>query len=172
MKTENMILTIKAENRPGLLHLITGIINKKRVEILCLTAAQTDIHEIVLITIEVSASEFVVASLALKLENVIEIFAVEAVKASKALGIRVAYFKLAKGFLETPAKSVLEKCGAQVINFYPDAILVAKYGSDTSIRNLYNELEGPYLRGFSQSGLIGDTKLIDNDEVRVIRLAA
>lgn len=29
MKNENVVLTIKAEDRPGLLHLITGMIEKK-----------------------------------------------------------------------------------------------------------------------------------------------
>jgi hypothetical protein len=44
---------------------------------------------------------------------------------------------------------------------------VAKYGSDLVIRELYNQLDGPHLMGFSQAGLISDTKLIDNDDVRV-----
>lgn len=54
-----------------------------------------------------------------------------------------------------------------------DKVLIGKSGSEAVIRRLYNELEGPYLLGFSQTGLIADSKLIGEDQSSVInRLAA
>jgi acetolactate synthase small subunit len=167
MNKECYVLTIKAEDKPGLLHHITGMINRKRIDIESLSAAKTDIQLIVLITIELKVSEIALAQLALKLENIVEVFGVEATKASKAVCLRAAYFKMAKSFLESPQQAVLQKYGAVIVNIYPESILVAKYGSDLVIRELYNQLDGPHLMGFIQAGLISDTKLIDNDDVRV-----
>ena len=170
---KNYVLNIKAEDRPGLLHLVIGMIEKKLIRIKSLSAAPTDIHDIVMITIELSAAEGDVAQLALKLENIIEVFAVEAIKYDKTVCLRVAYFKMAKAFLESPKAIALAKYGATILKFYPDVLLIAKYGTDATILKLYNELEGEHLIGFSQTGLITDSKLIGEDGSSVInRLAA
>src|ERR1700691_698053 len=113
---KNYILTIKAEDRPGLLHLVTGLINKKQIPLLSLSAAATDVHSIVLITAEVVAEEGVLASLALKLENIVEVFGVEVRQANQLLCLRAAYFKMAKSFLETPQLHLLQKYSAVIVN--------------------------------------------------------
>ena len=172
MKTQ-FILTIKAEDRPGLLHLITGVIERKLVRIKSLNSAPSDIHDIILITIEVWGNESELTQLALKIENIIEVFSVEVAQYEQTLCLRAAYFKLAKTFLESSKAIALSKYDAAILKFYPDALLIAKYGTDATILKLYNDLEGPHLLGFSQTGLISDSKLIGEDESSVInRLAA
>jgi acetolactate synthase small subunit len=171
----NYLLTLKAEDRPGLLHLVTGIPNKKQIPIISLNAAPTDIHDIVLITMEIEASEKALTPLLFKLENIVEVFEVEAIESVKASCLRAAYFRLDKAALDGPLKPALQKHGAVIANLYPDAILVSKFGSDMAIRTLYNELEGPHLLGFSQTGLIVDSALIghsDKEQSSVIRQAA
>ncbi len=167
------VLTIKAEDRPGLLHLVTGVVNKKLIPCISLTAAPTDIHEIVLITMELEVSEKALQPLLRKLENVIEVFAVEAVRYDMAISQRSAYFKLNKEILASPQAEAISKYGAQIINLYPDTVLIGKSGSEAMIRQLYNALEGPFLLGFSQTGLIADSKLIEHEDIeRISRLAA
>ena len=172
MKEEHYLVTIKAEDRPGLLHLVTGMIEKKLIRIKSLSLAPTDIHEIVLVTIELSVSESELTTLAFKLENIIEVFSVEVSRYDEKLCLRAAYYKLAKSFLESPKAIALSKYDATILKFYPDALLIAKYGTDATILNLYNELEGPHLLGFSQTGLITDSKLIGEDQSSVISMAA
>jgi acetolactate synthase small subunit len=96
---EQFILTIKAADRPGLLHLVTGVLNRKLVAIVSLTAAPTDIHDIVLITMEINISEKALCPLLFKLENIIEVFAVEATRYDQALCLRSALFKMDKAIL-------------------------------------------------------------------------
>ena len=166
-------MTIKAEERPGLLHLLTGMIEKRLLRIKSLSLAPTDIHDIVLISMEIFGTEKEMTSLALKLENIIEVMCVEVKLYKEVVCLRAAYFKLHKNFLETSKKSVLAKYSAVIVNWCDDSLLVAKYGSDAAIRNLYNELDGPYLIGFSQTGLITDSELIGEGQSSVIsRLAA
>lgn len=173
MKKEQFVLTIKAEDRLGLLHLVTGVIERKLVEIKSLNYAPTDIHDIILITLEVSGSESDLAQLALKIENIIEVFSVEVTQYDSAVCLRAAYFKMAKTFLESPKAAAMSNYDTVIVNIYPDAILLAKYGTDATIRKLYNALDGPYLLGFSQTGLISDSNLIAHDDIeRIIRLAA
>ena len=170
--TEKYILSIKADDRPGLIHLVAGMINRKLIPIESLTAAKTDDRTVVMITIELVISEKALQPLVLKLENIIEVYAVDAVKASEAIVQRCAFFKLSKSFLETPQVRILQRYGTSIINLYPDAIVIGKFGCDVDIRNLYNQLEGPHLLGFIQTGPIADTLLIDNDESSVISRAA
>lgn len=170
---EKYLLTLKAEDRPGLLHLVTGVLNRKLIPIISLTAAPTDIHDIVLITMELEVSVKALEPLLYKLENIIEVFKVEAIQAEKAICQRSAYFKLDKAVLASPQASAITSGNAQVISFDAAHITVSKSGSDAAIRQLYNALEGPYLSGFSQTGLIVVSKLIGEDESSVInRLAA
>jgi acetolactate synthase small subunit len=162
-----------AEQRPGLLHLVSGIIERTLIRIHSCSMAATDIHDIVLISIEVSADESELTSLALKLENIIEVLSVEVKRYEETLCLRAAYFKMDRAFLDTPKVSVLNKYSAVIVGWYPKEFLAAKYGSDAVIRNLYNELDGPHLLGFSQTGLITDSDLIGEEQSSVIhRLAA
>ncbi|HEY8929558.1 MAG TPA: acetolactate synthase small subunit [Mucilaginibacter sp.] len=172
MKKENYLLLIKAENRPGLLHLITGMINRRLVEIESISAAKTDVRSIVVITIELLISEKALHSLILKIANIIEVYAVDNTKVAEAFGIRSAFYKLSKAFLETSGTCVLQKHGACIVKVTERAILVSKSGFEADILHLYRQLEGPYLLGFIQTGLIADSYLIDEGESSVIRLAA
>ncbi|MDP9078904.1 MAG: hypothetical protein M3O71_15855 [Bacteroidota bacterium] len=170
---ENYILTVKAEERPGLIHLVTGVIEKKLVPIKSLSYATTDIHDIILITIAVIGNESDLTQVALKIENIVEVFKVEVSLYNSTVCLRAAYFKMAKIFLDTPKVSALHQYNALIINWYPDAFLVSKYGTDETITKLYNALEGPHLLGFSQTGLISETGLIAHDDIeRIIWLAA
>jgi acetolactate synthase small subunit len=169
---EKYLITIKAEDRSGLLHLVTGVIERRLVKIISLSYAPTDVHGIVLITIEVSGDEDVLKRLARKLENIVEIFNVELSNYNSALCLRATYFKMSKAFLETPKAIVMSAYDTNILKFYPETFLLAKYGTDATIRKLYNELDGPHLVGFSQTALISDSLLIGEDQSSVIRKAA
>jgi len=170
---ENYLLTVRAEDRPGLLHLITGVLNRKLIPITSLTAAPTDVHDIVLITMEIAISEKALQPLLDKLENIIEVFAVEAVQYKKAICQRSAYFLMDKEILASPQAIAISRWEAQIVNLYPDTVLLSKSGTEAVIHRLYNELDGPLLLGFSQTGIIADSKLIAHeDNERIRRLAA
>jgi acetolactate synthase-1/3 small subunit len=164
---EKFIITIKAENRPGLVGQITALLNRKQLNMESMSAAKTDISSVIMISIELMINGGTVRPLIHKLQNIIEIYGVDVVNSSESVAQRVAYFKLSKELLNTPQCAVLKKSGLQLINFNRDAILLSKAGNENEIRLLYNQLEGPHLLGFMQSGLITDTLLIDNDDVRV-----
>ena len=163
MKT-NYILTIKAEDRSGLLRLITGVVEKRQMKIISLNSAPTDIHGLILVTVEVTGDESLLTQLAFKLENILEVFTVDVAQYNAAICLRAAYFRLSRAFMESPKAMVLVEYETSIVKVYPDAYLLAKYGTAETIIKLYNELDGPHLLGFSQTGLITDTKLINDDQ--------
>jgi acetolactate synthase small subunit len=170
---EHHVITVKAEDKPGLLHLVTGVIERKLIPIKSLCYAPTDIHDIILITIEVIGNKSDLTQLALKIENIIEVFNVEVSQYNNTVCLRVAYFKMDKTFLESPKAIAMSNYDTIMVNIYPDAILLAKYGTDATIQKLYNVLDGPHLLGFSQTGLISQSGLIQHDDIeRIIWLAA
>lgn len=176
MKKEHYVLTIKAEDRPGLLHLITGVLNRKLIPIISLTASPTDVHGIVLVTIEVELSNKALQPLIFKLENIIEVFEVEPLAADEGICRRSAYFLVDKAILTSTQSAVISKLEAQLVYMKDDTILLTRSGNDDSIQRLYNELSGSYLLGFSQTGIIVNSALIahqDGEQSSVIsRLAA
>jgi acetolactate synthase small subunit len=165
---EKYVLIIKAEDRPGLLHIVTGVLNRKLVPIVSLTAAPTDIHAVALITMEIGISEKALSPLIFKLKNIIEVFAVEVIKPDKAVTQRSAYFSVDKQLLASPQASAISKYGGQIVNLHPNSVLIAKSGSEAAIHLLYNALEGPFLFGFSQTASITDSKLISHEDIERI----
>ncbi|MGN6181829.1 MAG: hypothetical protein ACTHNW_21795 [Mucilaginibacter sp.] len=122
---------------------------------------------------EIEVSERALLPLLYKLENIIEVFAVEAIPYEQAICQRSAYFKMNKEILSSPQARVINKWEAQIVKVEAHTVLLTKSGNEAIIRRLYNELEGPYLVGFSQTGLIADSKLVAEDQSSVInRLAA
>jgi len=173
MKAIKYILTVRAGDRPGLLHLITGVLNRKLIPVVSLTAAPTDVYDIVLITMEVEASERALEPLLLKLENIVEVYGAEAVPHEEAVCLRSTFFKMDKEILSSPQAKAVSKWEAQIVHMDQDTVLLAKSGSETVIRRLYNELEGPYLMAFSQTDVITNSKLMGEGQSSVInRLAA
>jgi len=170
MNKEHYLITIKAEERAGLFHLITGTIEKRQGSIISLNAAPTDIHGVVFITIEIYITESYVTSLAFKLENIIEVFSVQVVQQDSAICLRAAYFRIAKAFLDHQNVSILQKYNVVIVNWLPDAFVIAHHGNSHTVRDLYNKLDGPHLLGFSQTGLISEETLNGSDaESRVTK---
>lgn len=162
---EKFIISIKAHNRLGLLSHLTGMISKKQIDIESISAAKTDVSAIILVIIELAVSKNAIRPLISKLENVIEVYAVDAIKASLAICHCVAHFKLSKGILGASQSAVLRKPGVKTLNIYPESILISQSGTEAEIYRLYNELEGPYLLSFVRSGYLTETTLIDSDIV-------
>jgi len=180
MKKEIYLITLKAEERAGLLHLITGMIEKPQIEIKSLILAPSNIHGIVAINIELHVKSQSISTLALKLENIIEVLSVQVAQHEQVIAIRAAYFRLAKGFLADTAFTELHKHRAMIVNWSADEFIVAHHGNDQSVRLLYNLVDGPFLLGFSQTGLISEQSIndfdaqdrVENTIERITRLAA
>ena len=69
-------LTIKADSRPGLLHLVTGIIEKKLIRIVDFKLGPPSADGLVFMRTKVISNAVELKKVALRLENVIEVYSV------------------------------------------------------------------------------------------------
>ncbi|MDB5116201.1 MAG: hypothetical protein JWQ79_1693 [Mucilaginibacter sp.] len=170
---EKYLLSVLADSSPGLLSRVIIMLTRRRIEMDSVNMAKTDINSVVLITIEIAINTNEIKQLQLQIEKIIEVIKTDAVLCRSVVNQKLAFFKLSNNILELPQGAVIQKYGAQIINLYPDAFVISKAGSETVISELYNKLEGKYLLGFAQTGMLVDSSLLDgNDEWRISRLAA
>jgi acetolactate synthase-1/3 small subunit len=170
---EKHLLTIKADDAPGLMGRILVMLTRRRLVIESITMAKTDINSVVLISIELLIAAGDVRPLQLQIEKIIEVFITDARLCDVVLMQKLAFYKLSTAILQVPQGKAIHKYGAQIVNIYPGSFVISKSGNEQVINELYCKLEGKYLLGFAQSGTIGDIPLLEsNDEWRIIGLAA
>jgi len=170
---EKYLLTIKADDSPGLMGRVMAMLTRRRLVVESITMAKTDINTVVLISLEIMIATDDVKLLQLQLEKIIEVFTTDARLCDALLIQKLAFYKLANAILQIPQGAAIHKYGAQIINCYPDSFVISKSGNEQVINELYGKLEGKYLLGFTQTGSIAETMLLENnDEWRIIGLAA
>jgi acetolactate synthase small subunit len=164
-------LTILSEDRKGLVSIITSMLNRKNIEIESISAAKTDIHSRVVITLEVIAEPGEIKNMSFKIGNIIEVDQVNTALIRDAWCQKVAFYIIEKEGFNSEVYTRLQKYGATIVGYYNKEIIIQKTGRDEDIQLLYNELEGPYLKSFTKSAPI-TLKPLKEDESSVIRLAA
>ena len=170
---EKYLLTIKADDVPGLIGRVLVMLTRRRLVIESVTMAKTDISTVVLISIELMIAARDINPLRLQLEKIVEVFTTDARLCDSIVMQKLAFYKLANAILQVPQGATIHTYGAQIINIYPDSFVISKSGNVQVINELYGKLEGKYLLGFAQTGSLGDTPLLEsNDEWRIIGLAA
>jgi acetolactate synthase I/III small subunit len=165
------LLTILSEDRKGLVSIITGMLNRKGIEIESVSAARTDIHSRVLVTLEVIGNVAELKNMSLKIGNIIEVYEVDMDLIRDAWYQKVALYTIEKEGFNAELYTRLQKYGATIAGYYDDEVIVQKTGRDEDIQLLYNEMEGPYLKSFSKSAAIA-LKPLEVDESSVISQAA
>ena len=168
----NYLLNILSEDRKGLVSIITGMLNRKGIAIESISAAKTDTHTNVLITIEVITDSVEIKMMVLKIKNIVEVSQVTACLLQHAVYHKVALYSLDKQAYNSDMYNKLQKYGAVILGYDNDRLIIQKTGRDEHILALYNLLEGKHLTGFSKSAAISLTPFTTDDEEVVIRKAA
>ena len=111
----NYLLNILSEDRKGLVSIITGMLNRKGIEIESISAAKTDTRTNVLITIEVITDSAEIKRMVLKIKNIIEVSQVTACLLQQAVYHKVALYSLDKQAYNSDMYSKLQKYGAVIL---------------------------------------------------------
>ena len=167
----NYLLNILSEDRKGLVSIITGMLNRKGIEIESISAARTDTHTNVLITIEVIAGVAELKTMVLKIKNIVEVSQVTACLRQHAVYHKVALYSLDKQAYNSDMYNKLQKYGAVILGYDKDKLIIQKTGRDEHILALYNLLEGTHLTGFSKSAAISLMPFTADDEAVISRAA-
>jgi acetolactate synthase small subunit len=165
------LLTILSLGRKGLVSIITGMLNRKGIEIESVSAARTDIHSRVLVTLEIIGDVAEVKNVSSKMGNIIEVYEVDMALIRDAWYQKVALYTIEREGFNAELYTRLQKYGATMVGYYNQEIIIQKTGRDEDIQLLYNELEGPYLKSFSKGAAIA-LKPLEVDESSGICRAA
>jgi len=168
----NYLINILSEDRKGLVSIITGMLNRKGIAIECISAAKTDVYNIVLITIEVITDAAELKMMAHKFRNIVEVSQVTTRLMQQSAYHKVALYSVEKMAYTSVMYNHLQKYGAVILGYDKDKLIIQKTGRDEHILALYNLLDGEHLTGFSKSVAIAIMPFNNNDDEVVISMAA
>lgn len=168
----NYLLSILSEDKKGLVSIVANMLTRKGIEIESFSAARTDDHANILLTIEVVTNATEIRTMLLKIKNIVEVYHAEACLLKDAFYHKVATYILDKQAYNSELHNNIQKYGAVMVGYEKDKIIIQKTGRDEHIQALYNVLDGKYLKCFSRSAAIAIRSFNNGDEEVVISRAA
>ncbi len=161
MKKEYTI-TVFSEHKVGLLHRITVIFSRRKINIESLNTSESEVKGIYRFTIVIRTSEDMVKSVTKQIEKQIGIL-----KAFYHTVDEIVYQEIALYKVPTVAfangdevESLIRKHNARILTIEPEYIVVEKTGHKEETRQLLWELEPYGILQFARSGRIALTKQI------------
>ena len=156
------IYTISAytENHPGVLHRLTSVFTRRKVNIDSLTVSETEREEISRFTIVVQCDPLMVRKIARAIDRIIEVVDVFVSQNEHLLFKEIAFIRVAA---ESPDKrneieEFAHRHGGVIGYASDDSIIVETMGSEDEIKSLYLLLERFGIKEFIRSGRIAVRK--------------
>jgi acetolactate synthase-1/3 small subunit len=158
-------VVVYANDRNGILGNILMLFNRPGYEIGHLNVARTDIHDVILIALEVTMPAQQLNPMLHKIQKIIDVYRAFGHASAEQKLHQVAHYRLGNYLLNSSTCSLLQKHGASIIELLTDSFIIQKTGSAIDINTLYNQLEGEYLLGFCTSGLLFTKSLFQINEL-------
>lgn len=170
--SQHYLFNITAEDRPGLVHKLTGTISKGLVPIKSINASANQ-EGLALITLDIVASTETINKLIHKLRAIIEVIQVDAVPKSEAVTLSCGLYVLDKAFTVSEANSFLKSYRTDVVDIHKEHLVIAHFGREREVDKLFSKIGSQYLKSFRKSAPVLATLVTDNsDPERISRLAA
>jgi acetolactate synthase small subunit len=158
---DKFVFNIIAEDKKGLLNQIIAIFNKRNFEIDHLNFSRIDEPKVVVITFEIKLPVEELHTTLHKIEKIIEVYRVFAVKCENLPLRKSSFFRVSKKLLNELGLEVLKKFRAEITYTGEDSIVIEKCGSDQEITDLYEVLKDNFLISYCKSALICEKVLVD-----------
>jgi acetolactate synthase-1/3 small subunit len=161
MKKEYTI-SVFSEHKVGLLHRITVILSRRKINIESLNTSESEVRGIYRFTIVINATEDMAKTVTKQIEKQIGIL-----KAFYHTLDEIVYQEIALYKVPTEAfangdevEKLIRKHNARILTIEPEYIVVEKTGHKDETRELFRELETYGVLQFARSGRIALTKQI------------
>ena len=155
-------LSVFSENKVGLLHRITVIFSRRKINIESLNTSESEIRGIYRFTIVIKTTEEMAKSVATQIEKQIGIL-----KAFYHTLDEIVYQEIALYKVPTAAfahgdevEHMIRRHNARILTIEPEYIVVEKTGHKEDTKQLFRELESYGVLQFVRSGRIALTKQI------------
>jgi acetolactate synthase I/III small subunit len=160
MSPLSFTISIFTENSPGVLHRITTVFTRRKINVESLTVSETEQHDISRFTIMVCLTEDLVEKVVAQIRRIIEVRDVYATEDSGLYFKEIAFIKVKTESTEQRRKieEISRENGAAIVAVKPEAIVVEQTGGEEDIRSLYLLLEPFGICEFIRSGRIAIRK--------------
>lgn len=156
METTSHTITIFTENSPGVLHRLTVIFTRRKLNIESLTVSETERKGISRFTIVVKSDQETIHKVTNQISRVVEVLEVTAEQDSALIFKEIAFYRVKTTLPEQRAQieEVTHRNGAHIVLIKNNAVVVEKTGSEEDIDSLYLLLEPFGINEFVRSGRI------------------
>lgn len=155
-------LSLFTENHIGVLNQVTNILMRRQINIESITASESAVHGVHLITIVVITSQELVSKVASQMEKLIDVLKVFVHDPDEIIHEEVALYKVRSNELMKKAnlEQIVRENSARILEITPEYAVIECTGhkADTSI--LFEKLRPYGILQFARSGRVAITKQI------------
>lgn len=160
MSDKLFTISVFTENSPGVLHRITTVFTRRKINVESLTVSDTEQHGISRFTIVVCIPEDLAEKIVGQIRRVIEVREVFATEDSGLYFKEISFIKVRTASADDrrKAEEIARGNGASVIAAHPESLVIEQTGTEEEIRSLYLLLEPFGIAEFIHSGRIAIRK--------------
>ncbi|MBE0651027.1 MAG: acetolactate synthase small subunit [Bacteroidales bacterium] len=153
-------LSLFTENHIGVLNQVTNILTRRQINIESITASESAVHGVHLITLVVITTEELVSKVAGQMEKLIDVIKVFVHTADEIIHEEVALYKVGTKELmhKVNLEQIVRENGARILEITPEYAVIECTGhkADTSV--LFEKLRPYGILQFARSGRVAITK--------------
>lgn len=158
MDTEKQEFTITAytENHVGLLHRLTIIFTRRKINIESLTTSESELEGIHRFTIAVTETEDQVRKIVNQIEKQVEVLKADFYKKKEVVQQELALYKIPTDTLTNglEVERIVREHNARFLTFEKNFVVIEKSGYRRETKALFDELKPYGIREFVRSGRI------------------
>ena len=156
MEKQEFTITAYTENNVGLLHRITIIFTKRKINIESLTTSESEMEGIHRFTIAVTETEEAIRKVVKQIEKLVEVLKADYYKKKEVVQQELALYKLSTETLTDglDVERIVREHGARFLTIERDFVVIEKSGYRRETVALFKELEPYGIKEFVRSGRI------------------
>ncbi len=155
-------ISVFTENSPGVLHRITVIFTRRKMNIESLTVSETERKGVSRFTIVVKAEEATLEKVLKQIARIVEVLDVSAKPNNDLLFKEIAFYRVAADSPDkrTQIEELSRRYGSTIVHLSESSLVIEKTGNEEEVNSLYLLLEPYGIREFVRSGRIAISKEI------------
>jgi len=161
MKNE-FTISVFSENHIGILNQLTIILTRRQINVESITASESAVKGVHLITLVVKTSNELVLKVAKQMEKIIDVLKVFVHTSDQIIYQEIALYKVTtKGMMTgNVIDNIVRSYNARIIEASPEYMVLEKTGHKTEINSLLSQLEPYGVLQFARSGRVAITKQV------------
>ncbi len=155
-------LSLFKENHIGVLNQVTNILTRRQINIESITASESAVNGVHLITLVVITTEELVSKVAGQMEKLIDVLKVFVHTPEEIFHEEVALYKVRSTALMHKAnlEQIVRENGARILEITPEYTVIECTGHKADTRALFEKLRPYGILQFARSGRVAVTKQI------------